>query len=165
MMIGWWGRAKGALILIFISMSTADGGSTPESLKAQVTALAAGHRPCFECRRADAVHFLDCYARARGLDRRPSAPDFDRLLHAARLDGKRKRTQAVDIAGLPDGAMIMHEGEAWAMHAGMLLKWSFDGYVRTLQRPVTGTAELITPLPVVEALRFGYKPVFHPSAG
>ena len=42
----------------------------------EVTALAAGHRPCFFCRRAE----------ANGLSRPPArSMDFDRALHAERL--------------------------------------------------------------------------------
>ena len=33
----------------------------------EATALAAGHRPCFECRRADAERFAELWARAQGL--------------------------------------------------------------------------------------------------
>ncbi|MGL4241245.1 MAG: hypothetical protein ACRCTI_09045, partial [Beijerinckiaceae bacterium] len=32
----------------------------------EATALAAGHRPCFECRRADAVAFAAAWARTQG---------------------------------------------------------------------------------------------------
>src|SRR3982750_3317937 len=41
----------------------------------EVTALAAGHRPCFECRRADAKTFAACWQRAANLKAPPHAPE------------------------------------------------------------------------------------------
>src|SRR3954471_10355999 len=65
------------------------------------TALAAGHRPCFECRRQDAERFAALFA---GKTQRASAPAMDEMLHAERLDGKDKRTHRRTLATLPDGA-------------------------------------------------------------
>ena len=130
----------------------------------EVTALSAGHRPCFECRRQDAVSFLNKYAEARHLDLRPSAPDFDRVLHGHRLDGKTKRVVEMPLDGLPDGVMVSWQQAAWAVHGQNLLEWSFSGYTRCQKRPSGQTVQVITPHPMVEALRLGYNPVFHPSA-
>src|SRR3990172_2496023 len=44
----------------------------------EVTALAAGHRPCFECRRKDAHAFADLWARGARLSTRPA---MDEILH------------------------------------------------------------------------------------
>src|ERR1700704_2620230 len=57
----------------------------------EVTALAAGHRPCFECRRADAKLFAQKWAEAKGGDI-SYAPEMDVVLQAERLDGRAKRT-------------------------------------------------------------------------
>src|SRR5437868_6246080 len=81
----------------------------------EVTAFAAGHRPCFECRRKDAVAFAEAWARARKLPRRPSAPEMDDVLHPERLNGRAKRTHRRDIDELPDGAMIVLDGEPYAL--------------------------------------------------
>ena len=54
----------------------------------EVTAFAAGHRPCFECRRQDAERFAVLFS---GKKQRASADAMDRVLHAERLDGKAKR--------------------------------------------------------------------------
>src|ERR1700733_7595293 len=45
------------------------------------TAFAAGHRPCFECRRADALAFADAWRVARKLPERPRAEHMDDVLH------------------------------------------------------------------------------------
>src|SRR3954447_17208275 len=72
----------------------------------EVTALAAGHRPCFECRRADAKAFAAAFALGRGSEAVPRAPEMDCLLHAERLDGRAKRRHRLPIDGLPDGAFL-----------------------------------------------------------
>src|SRR5271167_3734566 len=68
----------------------------------EVTALAAGHRPCFECRRRDAEQFALLFS---DKPNRASAPAMDDVLHAERLDGKAKRMHQRTIDALPDGAM------------------------------------------------------------
>src|SRR5215813_6105125 len=72
----------------------------------EVTALAAGHRPCFECRYHDAVSFAQAWARASGRRQRPYVNELDRVLHAQRLDGRVKRRHRLTIDGLPDGAVV-----------------------------------------------------------
>jgi hypothetical protein len=51
------------------------GGYTQLFFLDEITALAAGHRPCFECRRAEAESFRACFSR----DRRLSAPQMDAI--------------------------------------------------------------------------------------
>src|SRR6266576_5399223 len=60
----------------------------------EVTALAAGHRPCFECRRKDAEAFAMLWPPSRNRSRkeRARAPDMDVALQAERLEGRSKRT-------------------------------------------------------------------------
>src|SRR5436853_817264 len=71
----------------------------------EVTALAAGHRPCFECRRADAKAFAEKWAEAKRCDI-PYAPEMDLVLQSERLDGRVKRKHDMPIDGLPDGVML-----------------------------------------------------------
>ena len=56
------------------------------------TALAAGHRPCFECRRRDALAFAAAVAVGSGLASAPRAAEIDAVLHRERLEGRLKRT-------------------------------------------------------------------------
>src|SRR3954462_1185126 len=51
------------------------------------TAFAAGHRPCFECRREEATAFASAWAKAAHEKKRPSAPEMDIVLQDERLDG------------------------------------------------------------------------------
>jgi len=128
----------------------------------EVTALAAGHRPCFECRRADANAFADAWSRARG--GRARAPEMDAVLHGERLEGRGKRIHRCDIAGLPDGAMIAIDGVPYAARGERLLRWSPAGYADSQERPACGVIEMLTPPSIVAVLCEGYRPRWHESA-
>src|SRR6201996_7712800 len=77
----------------------------------EATALAAGHRPCFFCRRADASAFRAAWAQGRGHDERPRATEMDAVLHDERLDHRKRRLHDLPrpVAALPDGAMLQAE--------------------------------------------------------
>jgi hypothetical protein len=131
------------------------------------TSLAAGHRPCFECRRADAQAFADAWAGAHGLSASPLAPEMDAVLHAERLDGRAKRTHMRPISTLPDGAFIVLPGEpdaAFAVRGAKLLRWSHDGYRDARPRPDTGDVTVLTPPRILAVLAVGYSPMWHNSA-
>jgi hypothetical protein len=127
------------------------------------TALAAGHRPCFECRRADAVAFAAAWARAHRLDALPRAGEMDAVLHAQRLDGRSKRRHRVPLDDLPDGAVIAQDERAFAVRGDALLPWSFAGYGSRRPRPRGMAVDLLTPPATVAALSAGYRPHWHPS--
>ena len=154
----------------------------------EVTALAAGHRPCFECRRKDAEHFAALFSanatnsahsrasgnpglgpRLRGNERsgvqRASAKAMDEILHAERLDGKVKRTHRQKIDTLPDGAMIVRESEAFAVRGNSLLHWTAAGYNRRLARPRGIDAQALTPPAILTVLARGYTPLWDQTAG
>jgi hypothetical protein len=128
----------------------------------EVTAFAAGHRPCFECRRADATAFAARWAEATGGEI-PYAPEMDLVLQAERLSGRDKRMHAMNFADLPDGAFISLDGAALAVRGEKLLRWGESGYTGTVARP-RGTANVLTPPSIVAALSAGYRPQWHPSA-
>lgn len=121
----------------------------------EATALAAGHRPCAECRRADHRRFRGAAEVGRGV-RFERAADLDAVLHADRLapDGSRRTYRAV-VADLPDGVFVVLDGEPWLKHHVRLHRWTPVGYAES--RPVDGgDAEVITPRVTVEALGAGY---------
>jgi hypothetical protein len=127
----------------------------------EVTALAAGHRPCFECRRADATAFAQKWAETKSTAF-PYVEAMDRVLQAERLDGRAKRTHALPMAQLPDGTMITRDGAAFALRGADLLRWTERGYADRLARP-RGAADVLTPPSIVAILRAGYRPQWHPS--
>jgi hypothetical protein len=128
----------------------------------EATALAAGHRPCFECRRADANSFAEKWAQTKGSDF-PYVDEMDRALQAERLNGRAKRTHAMRLEDLPDGAMIARDGASHAVRGSHLLRWSEDGYIGKAARP-RGIANVLTPPSIVAVLKAGYRPQWHPSA-
>jgi len=126
----------------------------------EVTAVAAGHRPCFECRRKDAEHFSALFPGGRG---RTSAPAMDKVLHAERIRGRARRLHCCPIHGLPDGATIMRDGEPFAVSGDQLLRWTPAGYADAQPRPRGIDVEVLTPPSIVAVLVRGYAPLWHPS--
>jgi hypothetical protein len=126
----------------------------------EVTALAAGHRPCFYCRRGRALDFIGRFGTAFDIEE-PRAPMLDSRLHRERLASSGTPGSTTDLSALPDGAMVADGGTAYALRDGMALRWSFAGYGDRLDfsalegRPL----KLLTPPTTVEILRAGYRPV------
>lgn len=133
----------------------------------EVTALSAGHRPCYECRRLDALDFAASWADGRGTDMPASADVMDEVLHGERLDGRDKRIHLASSDALPDGAVIAG-GEAgrraYAVRGDTLLPWTPGGWGRPVARPKRAVVGLLTPPSIVGALRAGYRPQWHDSA-
>jgi hypothetical protein len=128
----------------------------------EVTAFAAGHRPCFECRRNDAEHFALLFSSKA---KRASAATMDRILHAERLDGKVQRKHRRKFDALPDAAMITLDGEAFALRGRRLLRWTPAGYEDSQLRPRGINVKVLTPPAILSVLARGYRPFWHPSAG
>ena len=125
----------------------------------EVTALAAGHRPCFECRRRDALAFAEKFPGKH------KAPEMDVVLHRERLNGKSKRLHRRNIDDLPDGAMILREGETFAVSGEKLLRWTPQGYDDPQPRPRAKDVDVLTPPSILTVLERGYTPRWHPSGG
>jgi hypothetical protein len=129
----------------------------------EATALAAGHRPCFFCRREDANRFRAAWAKGNGVvDVR--AGEIDTVLHQERLDHRRKRVHPLPapLVELPDGAMIRRGSESYLIAHGRALLWSPAGY--TPAPDSIAEAMLLTPPSTLRVLVAGYRPVLHPSA-
>jgi hypothetical protein len=129
----------------------------------EATAFAAGHRPCFYCRRDDANRFRAAWERGNGVgDVR--APEIDEMLHNERLNGKAKRLHALPmpLEKLPDGAMVQAGDDSYLIARDRALLWSFDGYREVATQP--RDAALLTPPSTLRAFSAGYRPVLHPSA-
>jgi hypothetical protein len=127
----------------------------------EVTALAAGHRPCFECRRRDAEHFATLFS---GKKQRATAAAMDEVLHGERLAGKDKRLHRRSIDELPDGAMIALGTDAFAVRDQRLLRWTPSGYAEARERPRAIEAKLLTPPSMLAVLSRGYAPMWHSSS-
>jgi hypothetical protein len=129
----------------------------------EATAFAAGHRPCFYCRREDATRFRAMWEQGNGTGR-VFARDMDAVLHRERLNHGKKRLHPLPMAleNLPDGAMVQADGESYLIAQGRALNWSPAGY-REATASLEG-ATLLTPPSTRRAFGAGYRPVLHPSA-
>jgi hypothetical protein len=137
----------------------------------EATALAAGHRPCAECRHARFIDFCIAWKAAHPGEfgaKRPTAGEMDERLHAERVNADRsKRSHPAPLADLPSGAFVTvpSEGQdAWLVLCGKLLKWSPAGYGERRPRPAQLDVALLTPPSTVAAIRAGYLPAIHASA-
>jgi hypothetical protein len=136
----------------------------------EATALAAGHRPCGECRRADYRRFKRAWTTGnpeRGIGASARIAAVDRELHRDRLDEDGgPRTHRADIGRLPDGVFVAGAEPASALlvWGGSLWMWSPEGYARTGSRPRHGQATVLTPRSTVNAIAAGYLPMVHATA-
>jgi len=133
----------------------------------EATGLAAGHRPCGECRYREYQAFKRTWGRVFAPDGPlPGAPAIDAGLHASRLGRPGvRRTYQAPLAGLPGGTMVDIGGEPCLVHAGRLLAWTPGGYAERQAGMPRDPVTVITPQVIVAVLAAGYQPVFHPSAG
>jgi hypothetical protein len=126
----------------------------------EATALAAGHRPCAECRHEDYRSFL-------GLTGAAGADELDGRLHAERLgDDGCRRLHARRLEDLPDGAFVLLDGVPHLVLGGALLRWTPGGYAERRRRS-RGRAEAVTPPTSLHVLGSGWSgslPLIHPSA-
>ena len=119
------------------------------------TALAAGHRPCFECRRQAAKAFIAAFPGApRGVEA------MDEALHGERVESARKRLWRARLGDLPDGAMIARDGRSYAVRSRALLPWSFAGYGAPAPLDADTFVDVLTPPSTVAALKGGYEPLW-----
>ncbi len=137
----------------------------------EATGLAAGHRPCFECRRSRYLAFRDAWAAGNPETVGPEpirADDMDDRLHAERVGSDRsKRTERAKLDDLPDGVFVSlggQEGETCLIWGNELLVWSARGYRERRRRPRGEVVTVLTPGSTVRAIRSGYVPQIHPSA-
>jgi hypothetical protein len=121
----------------------------------EATALAAGHRPCGECRREAFLAFI----RAAGMNDHPIAV-LDDSLHAIRIASDRRKSR---IDELPDGAIISLDDAFWLLRRGALHRWTPFGYTERRAIDATTSVRVITPTPCLTALCAGYDVLIIPS--
>jgi len=123
----------------------------------EATGFAAGHRPCVECRRNDALRFIKVCGCA-------SARELD-----ARLALERKEPRRIELVEhLPDGAMFTTSEQPTVTllkWRGALWRWSHFGYSPGPALPESAPVTVLTPALSCDAFSKGYTPHVHPSAG
>lgn len=131
----------------------------------EATALASGHRPCFECRRAEATAFRDGLVRLGLVDAGQSIDAIDARTAGEIqniIGGGHSSRDTVAPATLPDGAMYSVGNDAFLKWQDTARRWSFAGYASA--EPLHDAGQRLTPRITCEALRAGYRPVLHPTA-
>ena len=125
----------------------------------EATAMAAGHRACAECRRADYDRLVAVW---HGLHPGQVGADaIDEQLHAERVDPatRGQRLHAATLGELPDGAFVLHEDEPHLVIGSSLLRWTPAGYDRPAPRRDRERVTLLTPPSLVAVLRSGWEPL------
>ena len=135
----------------------------------EATGLAAGHRPCGECRFRDlrrfGAHWPGRWARGFALAR-----EMDLTMRVERIDrAGRGRRRALDPQRPPaDGLMFVREREgphvAVLAAGGALWRWTPSGYEGPLPWAGREPAMLLTPPSTAVAVENGYAPQIHASA-
>jgi hypothetical protein len=117
----------------------------------EATALAAGHRPCAECRHARFLAFSHAWTTANaedGASSRVTAQEIDDRLHVERMapDGS-KRCWLGELDKLPDGVFVTvgAERQPYLVLGGRLLAWSPGGYGARRHQPWRRSGPAITP--------------------
>ncbi len=171
---GWQGRRWIVCVTAFKGRHRdvmPPGGFTGLFFRDEATGLAAGHRPCAECRRADFDAFRAAWARATGGGGLPDVETRDRALHAERLEAGARPAGGVQAArrlpplrgrpDLPEGTVVLDAaGDAHVVTGEGLRRWAF-GPLGAAAR-ATGPLRLVTPPSSVAVLRAGYAPSLVP---
>ncbi|TKC05739.1 hypothetical protein FA048_17825 [Pedobacter polaris] len=128
----------------------------------EATALAAGHRPCFECRRIAANLFKAAWLKGNpeyGFNLKTKIGAIDKILHRERIDeqGKKVTFQAT-LKDLPTGTFISIDNEAYLVVNDLIYQWSPFGYAAGKQIALSTVVKVLTPKSIMNALKSGYQP-------
>jgi hypothetical protein len=127
----------------------------------EVTAFAAGHRPCCECRREDFKRFKKFWLAGNpsyGFSESVAIGQIDEILHGERINsqGEKVRYQE-DLSNLPEGCLIDLEGSPFLVTSKGLWQWTAFGYRTLSEPPKRHMVSVLTPKSIVQSLRAGYK--------
>ena len=128
----------------------------------EATAFAAGHRPCFECRRQDYNRFKSFWLKGNpeyGFDEKTSIQKIDDILHRERVnkDGSKVKHEE-NLNSLPDGTFIELDGKPYMIFREAVYEWSPFGYDEKKRLPKAEKVTLLTPKSLVNTFRAGYVP-------
>ena len=137
------------------------------------SALAAGHRPCGLCRRADYLVYREAVTTAVGAADPVLANQLNRRLAAERLRRGRGLARAADriltparLGALPVGAVIANpaNGAAHLVTDHHLQPFGFGGWGAPVERSGDVEVEVLTPPTTLAALDHGFTPRLHATA-
>jgi hypothetical protein len=129
----------------------------------EATSFAAGHRPCALCRRSAFDAFKASWLKGNpsfGFDAKTSIKDIDHVIHNERInESGEKITYEERTEKIPDGVMIVYQGNPFLIRQEMLHLWTAFGYEKPIAVPHIDKLIVLTPKSVVNAFRAGYHPV------
>src|SRR6202012_1017617 len=128
----------------------------------EATAFAAGHRPCFECRRQDYNRFKSFWLKGNpeyGFDEKTSFQKIDDILQKERMGRDRSKVTFEEQADrLPNGTFVLIEDKPYLISGGMVYLWSAFGYEKGIALQAKDELRVLTPKSTVNAFRAGYVP-------
>ncbi len=128
----------------------------------EATALAAGHRPCCECRREDFNRFKSLWLKGNpqyNFDGKVAIKKIDAVIHKERIDrNKSKVTFEESIHIIPNGSFVLVNDQPFLLFTGQLFLWSPYGYGQPIELPGTDKLTVLTPRSILNTLRQGYRP-------
>jgi len=132
----------------------------------EAVALAAGHRPCAECRREDFDRFKSAWIEGNpqfGFTTKTPIAEIDRILHSERVTKRRQKVTYEDRLGnLPEGTFFSlpeQSGSSILFWKDAFWAWSPEGYLPLQILNPGMLVNVLTPKSTVNALRAEYKPV------
>lgn len=128
----------------------------------EATSFAAGHRPCFECRRNDYQRFKSLWIKGNPeyhFNDKTSITEIDNILHKERIDhSKIKVTYEKDVEELPDGSFVLFDNKPYLILGQKIYLWSLFGYDKTSVLSIPDKLRILTPKSIVNTFRAGYVP-------
>lgn len=128
----------------------------------EATAFAAGHRPCFECRKQDAKKFKSCWIMgnpAHNFSMATSINQIDEIIHRERIDDQKKKVVHQHMTeDIPEGTFLLIHDDPFVFSKGRLLQWTPFGYADSIAVPEHSALTILTPRSIVNAFRAGYVP-------
>jgi len=128
----------------------------------EATAFAAGHRPCYECRREDYKRFKEYWLQgnpAHHFNEKTSITQIDAILHQERMGaGNSKLTFPAEISELPDGTFVWLDEKPFLIKGDWLYQWTPEGYDTGITRPHDMEVAVLTPSSTINAFKAGYIP-------
>jgi hypothetical protein len=92
------------------------------------------------------------------------ADEMDVQLHRTRIGANRRKiTCCAKLGSLPEGTFVQIDESSYLVWGGSTYRWSAARYLDQHPLPSDLTVTVLTPKPIVECLRHGYKPEVHDS--
>lgn len=126
----------------------------------EATSFAAGHRPCFECRREDYKKFKTLWLKGNPeyhFDEKTSIQKIDDILQSERMNrDKSKVLFEEDMKNIPNGTFVLFNNQPYLISNGLMYQWSPFGYEAGVALPNIAKLFVLTPKSIVNTFRAGY---------